>query len=171
MSVQFRNVDVDPASAVSTWPYEALVTVLERGALSDWRRIAKEIDARPWGRVARSVEAYLGYERPYGVAPLMDEVIAHARSRREAEEKARVGALVRDAVERSGLSRAQFADAVGTSASRLSTYCSGKVTPSASMLMRILDAADDTADDQAAARAPGEDGRQTRHQPDDPRTC
>lgn len=139
MSVQFRNVDVDPGSPVSVWPYEALVTVLERGALSDWRRIAKEIDGRPWGRVARSVEAYLTYERPYGVAPLMDEVIVRARSRREAEEKSRVAAMVRDAVDRSGLTRAEFAATIGTSGSRLSTYCSGKVTPSAGMLLRILD--------------------------------
>ena len=156
MPVRFRNVDVDPGSPVGAWPYEALVTVLERGALSDWRRIAREIDAQPWGRVARSIEAYLGYERPYGVAPLMDDVIARARSRREAEEKARVGSLVSDAVERSGLSRAQFADAIGTSASRLSTYCSGKVTPSASMLLRILDAAKDYADEEEADASVGQ---------------
>jgi transcriptional regulator with XRE-family HTH domain len=31
----------------------------------------------------------------------------------------------------------RFADLVGTSASRLSTYMSGKVTPSAAMLVRI----------------------------------
>jgi len=28
--------------------------------------VAHEIDAEPWGRVARSVEAYLDYARPYG---------------------------------------------------------------------------------------------------------
>jgi DNA-binding transcriptional regulator YiaG len=139
MALQFRNVDVDPSSPVSEWPYEALVTALERGVLSDWRRIAAEIDSRPWGRVARRAEAYLSYERPYGVAPLMDDVIARARRRREAEEKSRVASMVREAVERSGLSRTEFAAAIGTSASRLSTYCSGKVTPSAGMLLRILD--------------------------------
>ena len=31
----------------------------------------------------------------------------------------------------------QFAESIGTSASRMSTYVTGKVTPSAAMLMRI----------------------------------
>lgn len=41
------------------------------------------------------------------------------------------------AVERSGLSQAAFASRIGTSASRLSTYMSGKVTPSATLMLRI----------------------------------
>ncbi len=142
-ALRFRNLDIDPEAPVRDWPYEALVTALERGALSDWRRIAHEVDADPWGRTARAVESYLSYERPYGVAPLMDEVILRARRRREQEEKLRVASLVRSAVERSGLTRREFADAVGTSPSRLSTYCTGRVTPSAAMLLRILDAAPD----------------------------
>lgn len=35
------------------------------------------------------------------------------------------------------LSRAQFASQIGTSASRLSTYVNGKVTPSAALLVRM----------------------------------
>lgn len=34
------------------------------------------------------------------------------------------------------MTKTQLADLVGTSASRLSTYLSGKVTPSAAMLVR-----------------------------------
>ena len=41
------------------------------------------------------------------------------------------------AITRSGLTAAQFADLVGTSASRLSTDATGRVTPSAAMLVRI----------------------------------
>ena len=41
------------------------------------------------------------------------------------------------AVERSGLTKSEFAALVGTSASRLSTYLGGKVTPSAALLIRI----------------------------------
>jgi DNA-binding transcriptional regulator YiaG len=141
MALQFRNVDVDPEAPVKDWPYEALVTALERGSLSDWRRIAREIDVDPWGRVARSVESYLSYERPCGIAPLMDEVLTRARRRRERAERQRVASLVRAAVESTGLTRSDFAAAIGTSASRLSTYCSGKVTPSAALLLRILDRA------------------------------
>lgn len=42
----------------------------------------------------------------------------------------------------SGLSRAEFASRVGTSASRLSTYVSGRVTPSAALLLRMRRVAD-----------------------------
>lgn len=37
----------------------------------------------------------------------------------------------------SGLSKSEFASRIGTSASRLSTYLSGSVTPSASLLLRM----------------------------------
>jgi transcriptional regulator with XRE-family HTH domain len=37
----------------------------------------------------------------------------------------------------SGLSRAEFAARIGTSPSRLSTYATGKVVPSAAMLVRM----------------------------------
>lgn len=50
---------------------------------------------------------------------------------------------MRAAVEHSGLTNAEFAALVGTSASRLSTYLSGKVTPSAALLVRIERAGDD----------------------------
>jgi len=73
----------------------------------------------------------------------MDEVLVRARRRREGQERQRVAGLVRDAVARSGLTRAEFAKSIGTSASRLSTYCPGKVTPSAALLLRILDLAPD----------------------------
>jgi DNA-binding transcriptional regulator YiaG len=41
------------------------------------------------------------------------------------------------AVTRSGLSRQDFALRLGTSRPRLSTYMSGKVTPSASLMLRM----------------------------------
>jgi transcriptional regulator with XRE-family HTH domain len=44
---------------------------------------------------------------------------------------------VRNAVARSGLSKAQFAARIGTSPSRLSTYLNGKVTPSAALMVRV----------------------------------
>ncbi|MEZ2390656.1 helix-turn-helix domain-containing protein [bacterium RCC_150] len=43
---------------------------------------------------------------------------------------------LREAFQHSGLSRAEFAHRMGTSQSRLSTYLSGKVTPSSVVLMR-----------------------------------
>lgn len=79
----------------------------------------------------------LTYCRPYGIANAMEAVISRARSRAEQQERAEVAAEVRQAIERSGLSRAEFAQALGTSTSRLSTYASGKVAPSATLMVRI----------------------------------
>jgi DNA-binding transcriptional regulator YiaG len=136
-TLTFRNVDLSPADPVSTWPIEAIQTALERGGLSDWRRLAKAVMAQPWGPVARRIEEVLRYSRPYGVAELMERVIDRARSEAEQAERAAVALEIGRLVERSGLSRADFASQIGTSPSRLSTYATGKVTPSAALMVRM----------------------------------
>jgi DNA-binding transcriptional regulator YiaG len=133
----FRNVDASPGDPVAEWPLEAIQTALERGGLSHWRRLAKAIQAQPWGPVARRVEEVLTYSRPYGVAPAMERVIAAAREAAETAEREAVAAEVDRLVRASGLSRSEFASRIGTSASRLSTYVTGKVTPSAALLVRM----------------------------------
>lgn len=137
MSAGFRNVQGSPDQPVEEWPYEALVATIERGTLTDWLPIIGAIKAAPWGEVARQVEEYLGYASPYGVGPLLRRTIDNARTERERDERRDVAARVRAAVERSGLTRAEFARAIGTSRSRLSTYCSGSVVPSAALLVRM----------------------------------
>jgi hypothetical protein len=84
---EFHNVDVSPEDPVSTWPTEAIRIALERGGLSDWRRLAAEIRTDPWGPVARRIEEVLGYSRPYGIAECMERVIVRARARAEAAER------------------------------------------------------------------------------------
>jgi DNA-binding transcriptional regulator YiaG len=133
----FRNVDASPEDPVSEWPQEAIQTALERGGISHWRRLAKAIRAEPWGPVARRVEEVLTYSRPYGVAKAMERIVAGAREAAEASERREVAAEVRRLIEESGLTRAEFASRIGTSASRLSTYVTGKVTPSAALLVRM----------------------------------
>ena len=96
----------------------------------------------PWGRTARQVEEVLTHSRPYGVADLMETVISRARAKVELEERRAVAAQVRDAISRSGLSRVEFAARVGTSPSRLSTYATGKVVPSATLMLRMRRVAD-----------------------------
>jgi DNA-binding transcriptional regulator YiaG len=137
MPLAFRNLTTKPSDPVIQWPTEAVQAALERGDLSDWHRLAIEIDRAPWGRTARQVEEVLSHSRPYGVAELMEGLIARARARAEQREREAVAAEIRLAVERSGLTRAEFASRIGTSASRLSTYLSGKVIPSATLLARI----------------------------------
>lgn len=79
MPLTFRNLDTTPDDPVETWPLEGVITALERGGLSHRRRLAAAIKADPWGPVARTVAEALSVTQPYGVAPLMESVIAHAR--------------------------------------------------------------------------------------------
>ncbi len=87
--------------------------------------------------MARRVESVLTYSRPYGVDRAMEGTIARARSEAEAGERETVAAEVARLIEMSGLSRAEFASGIGTSSSRLSTYATGKVTPSATLMVRM----------------------------------
>lgn len=133
----FRNVDASPDDPVSQWPLEAIQTALERGGLTHWRRLAEAVRAHPWGPVARKLEEVLTYSRPYGVADAFERAIARARADAEASEREAVAQEVERLVAASGLSRAEFAARIGTSPSRLSTYATGKVTPSAALLVRM----------------------------------
>jgi len=137
MPVEFRNVDALPTDDVRSWPYEGLVIVIDRGLVGDWRPIFAELRRSPWGRVARRVEQYLSYRESDGVSTLFALAIERARFDADQADRSEVAVRVRDAVTRSGLTNGEFARIVGTSASRLSTYLSGKVTPSAAMLVRI----------------------------------
>lgn len=137
MSVAFRNVEVPAGTPVAEWPFEAIVATIERGTISDWAVLTREIRADPWGPVSRQVEEYLGYERPAGLAPLLERAIASARAEAEAAERAEVARTVNDLIRDSGLTQSAFAERVGTSASRLSTYRSCRVMPSAALVVRM----------------------------------
>lgn len=151
MPVVFRNVDASPQDDVRTWPYEALVAVIDRGLVDDWQPIFTELRRSPWGRVARRVEQYLSYRDPDGVSTLFALAIARARADADRADRAEVATRVRDAVVRSGLTNREFARLAGTSASRLSTYSSGTVTPSAAMLVRIERAANNVGHSPASS--------------------
>ena len=137
MPLAFRNVAADPDDPVETWPAEAVRTALERGGLSHWRRLAREVRADPWGPVARAVEEAIALDPPFGTGPLMAEIVEQARERQDRVDRAEVAAEIVELVNRSGLTRAEFAARIGTSASRLSTYLAGSVTPSAALMVRM----------------------------------
>ena len=137
MPIFFHNVDANWEDPVTTWPYEALVKTLERGLVSDWQPVLHEMKANPWGKTARRVEKYLSYQEPEGLNVFFAAALQRARDNAEKAERDAVAGKVRDAIERSGLTAAEFARNIGTSASRLSTYATGKVVPSATMLLRI----------------------------------
>ena len=136
-AIAFRNVEASADEPVDTWPYEALVETLERGLVQDWRPVFAGIRARPWGAVARRIQRWARSTEDRAAAALFAAAIDRARDRVEAQERDEVARRVREAIESSGLTSADFAASIGTSASRLSTYATGKVMPSAAMLLRI----------------------------------
>lgn len=137
MALRFRNVDIAPDAPVEAWPTEGVIIALERGSLRDWRRIASAVRADPWGPVARRLEDALAVTSPYGTAELMRRALARARRDAEARERSEVARRVGALLDASGLDRRGFAEAIGTSTSRLSTYLTGKVATSSTLLVRM----------------------------------
>ena len=137
MTTWFRNVDVPAGAPPSTWPYEAIVATIERGLIQDWAVLTREVRRDPWGAVARQVSDYLEDRQPAGVGPLLARAIQSARDEAAESERAEVAAEIDALVRGSGLTSAGFAARIGTSASRLSTYRRGTVTPSAAILLRM----------------------------------
>ncbi|MGH3260633.1 MAG: hypothetical protein ACRDNS_01420 [Trebonia sp.] len=48
-TLKFRNITAAVDDPVETWPFEGILTAVERGSLPDWRRLAAAIRADPWG--------------------------------------------------------------------------------------------------------------------------
>jgi DNA-binding transcriptional regulator YiaG len=136
-ALRFRNITASVDDPVETWPFEGILAAVERGTLPDWQRLAAAVRADPWGPVARQVLEAVELSRPYGTTELLTAVVERARQETADAEREQVAGEIRDSVARSGLSQQDFAVRLGTSRSRLSTYMSGKVTPSASLMIRI----------------------------------
>jgi DNA-binding transcriptional regulator YiaG len=136
-ALKFRNIMASPDDPVETWPFEGILAAVERGTLPDWRRLAQAIAADPWGPVAQQVLEAIQISRPYGTTELLEGAVARARELATDAERDQVASEVRELVGRSGLSRQEFAHRIGTSRPRLSTYMTGKVTPSAALMVRM----------------------------------
>lgn len=137
MSVHFRNVDVDTSRPMDEWPAEALEIILDRGVLSDWRRLSAAIRANPWGPTARAVEQLAAFDDHYGIDRVMLDMIHESRQAIDRTARERYARRIKSIRRRTGLSQRDFARLVGTSASRLSDYENAKVAPSTDVLGRI----------------------------------
>jgi DNA-binding transcriptional regulator YiaG len=137
MTMRFRNLDFDPAAPMNRWPAEAIETVIDRGSLSDWRRLARAIRRDPWGPAARTAEVVAAWGEHYGVDALMIGVIRRARESVTLEGRAEYAAQIRAWRTQTGMTLRQFARAAGTSASRLSDYENAKVAPTTDVLGRL----------------------------------
>jgi DNA-binding transcriptional regulator YiaG len=135
--LRFRNVDFDPAQPLDRWPAEAIETLIDRGSRSDWRRLARAIRRNPWGPAARTAEAVVAWGEHYGVDVLIANIVRHAREDVALEGRTRYAAQIRAWREQTGMTLREFAQAAGTSASRLSAYENARVAPTTDVLGRL----------------------------------
>ncbi len=130
--------DVDPANPPPL-PKSAdeLSQIIERRGVDEWRRVLSIIAANPWGpEVSALTEMAVEAALPSPAAALQWCAKVY-RKRFEEAERLEVAKEIRRLVAISGCSQRQFAQYIGTSPSRLSTYVNGLVTPSAAMMLRI----------------------------------
>jgi DNA-binding transcriptional regulator YiaG len=137
MSVPFRNLDFDQSEPLDRWPAEAIETLIDRGALSDWGRLADAIRQDPWGPAARTAETVAGWGEHYGVDALIAGVIRRAREQISRRGRVEYARRIRAWRAQTGMTLHQFAQAAGTSASRLSAYENAKVAPTTDVLGRL----------------------------------
>jgi DNA-binding transcriptional regulator YiaG len=137
MTVLFRNLDFNPTAPIDSWPAEAIETIIDRGSLSDWHRLADAIRRNPWGPAARTAEIVASWGEHYGVDMLISDAIRLAREDVSVKGRADYAAQIRSWRTQTGMTLRQFALAAGTSASRLSDYENAKVAPTTDVLSRL----------------------------------
>ena len=130
--------DVDPSNAAPL-PRSAdeLSNIIERRGVGEWRRVLAIIASNPWGpEVTALADMARAADLP-APASALEWCAKVYRKRFEEAERLEVAKEIRRLVAISGCSQRQFAQYIGTSPSRLSTYVNGLVTPSAAMMLRI----------------------------------
>lgn len=135
-ALKFRNLTVSPDAPVADWGFEGVLAAVERGDVTHWRRIALALSADPRGKVSAEVAEVVHTVEDPGMAILFARLAANALQQSEKAERSQVAAELRAHLDASGLTRTEFARRLGTSSSRLSTYLSAKVVPSAVLLVR-----------------------------------
>lgn len=129
--------DGDDTPAAPLGSERALAKVFGKGDLELWRRLVTAALADPWAGRTDEVLGLLDPERRPGEHAAVSALADLARRMAEEDERRAVADHIRTTIAGTGLTQRQFATLVGTSPSRLSTYVTGSVTPSAAMLLRI----------------------------------
>ncbi|MDQ6524986.1 helix-turn-helix transcriptional regulator [Nocardioides sp. LHD-245] len=113
---------------------------LHDGDLLSWRRQVAAIAAEPWAGPGSDWIALLDPGRDAFALACLSAHVDRAQRDAVAQERGAVSDHIRRTIARAGVSQREFARLIGTSQSRLSTYVSGSVVPSAAMLVRISQA-------------------------------
>lgn len=131
--MKFRNLDASPEDPVSTWGVEGMLTAVDRGGLSQWRRIAAAVREQPYRDAARDLEQALVLAESAGAVALLKHALESART----SDKDRFALEFRSVLDQLGMTHQAAAEFLGTSRSRISSYCSAAVMPSAMAYWRL----------------------------------
>jgi len=125
---------------VEFWSTSAIASALKDGDIAVWQRIVVAIKRDPFGRTARQVEEVLDLATPQGLTGIsraLAEVLVRSRAHLESQERAEVARHIRLLLDRSGLSRQEFCSRIGVPAGDLALYLDGRVSPPASLVIRM----------------------------------
>jgi len=117
-----RHLAYDEDTPTERLPSAALVDILERGDLDDWRPIAASIAADPNGSLAVRVLRLLSAYPQYGTSPLWRAWIDRCHARHEGMIRRRVPIDLATLRKRRGLTQAELAERMGMSQSDLSKF-------------------------------------------------
>jgi DNA-binding XRE family transcriptional regulator len=116
-----RHLIVPPESTVESLPSAAIVDLLERGELEDWRPIAAAIARDPFSAFAERVERLIDAYPMYGTSKLWRAWIEHRRALAQGARAALMATPSLAALRRAlGITQAQLASRTGMSQSDLS---------------------------------------------------
>ena len=122
---------------VEFWPTVSIRAALESGDITVWQRIVVAVKRDPYGRTARQVEEVLETAAPYGISQALTDVLIRARNHLEANERSEAARHVLLLQERSGLTESEFASRIGVSRDDLKSFLEARVSPSASLMIRM----------------------------------
>ncbi len=131
--LKFRNLTISPVDPVELWGAEGILTALERGTLFHWNKILRSAEHST--QVASELEEALSLS----TNDAANQWIRAKRAELKFTVEQRVAQRLNRLLLSSGLTKSEFASRLGTSHSRFSTYLSGKVTPSAAILLKAED--------------------------------
>lgn len=133
--VAFRNINVVESDPVEQWGFEGLLAAIDRGGLAQWRRIIRALEADPYGELAEEVEQAIAIAEDSGAA----FIVAKGLERARLSDKERFGRKFRALLAEAELTQSQASEFLGTSRTRVNSYCSGAVTPSAVVVDKVRD--------------------------------
>ncbi len=136
VALLLEGVDLDLSLPVIRTEAE-LLGVIDHGSVLEWRHHFAMIAASPWSPYPGHLGKLAQQAARPEVAAVVDRFTDVCRDHHKEREREQVAGEVRRLVAVSGATQRRFAHWVGTSPSRLSTYISGTVTPSASLMLRM----------------------------------